>query len=156
MKGPGVTSGYYKKPEATAAAFDAQGWLCSGDLGRLDADGYITLLGRTKESYRCGGEQVLPSEIEDVLAHHPAVDQAHVVPVPDERMGEAGAAFIIARPGIPVTEQALVEFCGQRLARFKIPKYILFIQRDDVPVTATGRPRKFLLVERAKQQLGIG
>ena len=94
-RGPGVTAGYYNKPEATAEAFTADGWLLTGDLARMDADGYLTLAGRRKESYRCGGEQVLPSDIEDLLVTHPAVLQAHVVPVPDERMGEVGVACVV-------------------------------------------------------------
>ena len=100
-KGLGVTAGYYGKPEETAAAFTADGWLRTGDLGRIDADDYVTLVGRLKESYRCGGEQVLPSEIEDLLVTHPAVLQAHVVPVPDERMGEVGVACVVLRKAPP-------------------------------------------------------
>ena len=106
-KGPGVTAGYYNKPEATAAAFTADGWLRTGDLGRIDADGYITLVGRSKESYRCGGEQVLPTEIEDLLTTHPEVLQAHVVPVPDARMGEVGVAFVVVQPGAQVSATEL-------------------------------------------------
>ena len=78
-KGPGVTRGYYKKPEETALAFDSDGWFRTGDLGRFDADGYLALAGRLKETYRCGGEQVMPVEVEDVLTSHAAVLQAHVV-----------------------------------------------------------------------------
>lgn len=153
-KGPGVTRGYYDKPEATAQAFDSEGWLHTGDLGRIDADGYLTLVGRVKESYRCGGEQVTPSEIEDVLMIHPAVLQAHVAPIPDDRMGEVGVAFIVSRPGHALDAQALVDWCAARLARFKIPRHILPIEAEAVPLTASGRPRKFLLSQRALQDLG--
>ena len=96
-KGPGVTRGYYNKPQETSVAFTSDGWLHTGDLGRLDDDDYISLVGRLKESYRCGGEMVMPSEAEDVLMSHSAVLQAHVVPVPDERMGEIGVAFVVLR-----------------------------------------------------------
>lgn len=154
-KGPCVTGGYYRKPQETAAAFDADGWLHTGDLGRFDADGYLTLVGRLKESYRCGGEQVMPTEIEDVLVSHPAVQQAHVVPVPDRRMGETGAAFIVFRPGREATSEELVALCGERLARFKIPKYVLPIRAEDLPTTPSGRARKFLLSQRAIEQLGL-
>lgn len=154
-KGPGVTRGYYNKPDATAEAFDAEGWLHTGDLARIDADGYVTLVGRRKESYRCGGEQVMPTEIEDVLTSHPAVQQAHVVPVPDKRMGEAGAAYVVLNPQVPVKPEELIALCAERLARFKVPKYVLPIAAEDLPVTPSGRARKFLLVERAKQELGL-
>ncbi len=154
-RGIGVTRGYYRKPEATAEAFTSDGWLRTGDLGRLDADGYLTLDGRCKESYRCGGEQVLPTEVEDVLTAHPAVFQAYVVPVPDSRMGEVGVAWVVLRPQPVVTPQELVEFCAQRLARFKVPKHVLAIDAADVPTTPSGRARKFLLAEKALRELEL-
>jgi fatty-acyl-CoA synthase len=154
-KGPGVTRGYYKKPEATAEVFDSAGWLRTGDLGRIDADGYLTLVGRRKESYRCGGEQVIPTEVEDVLTSHPGVVEAHVVPVPDSRMGEVGVAYVVLRPEATVTPQELVEFTAQKLARFKVPKYVLPILADDLPRTPSGRARKFLLVQKAQEALQI-
>ncbi len=154
-KGPGVTRGYYKKPEATAEAFTADGWLRTGDLGRLDDEGYLTLVGRCKESYRCGGEQVIPSEIEDVLVTHPAVAQAHVVPVPDRRMGEVGVAFVVLRNGMAVDPARLVEHCSARLARFKVPVKVLSIAVEDLPTTPSGRVRKFLLIDKAVAALGL-
>lgn len=150
-----VTRGYYNKPEETARSFTADGWLRTGDLGRMLDDDYIELVGRTKESYRCGGEQVMPTEIEDVLTGHPAVLQAHVVPVPDARMGEAGVAYIVARPNVPVAAEELIGRCRDRLARFKVPKHVLFIAASDLPVTPSGRARKFLLAERARKELGL-
>ena len=154
-KGPGVTQGYYNRPDATAQAFDSEGWLHTGDLGRFDAEGYLTLAGRLKESYRCGGEQVLPTEIEDVLVSHPAVLQAHVVPVPDNKMGEAGAAFVVLRASPATTPEELIQLCADRLARFKVPKYVLPIAAEDLPTTPSGRARKFLLTQRAVGQLGL-
>ncbi len=154
-RGPGVTRGYYNKPDATAEAFDAEGWLHTGDLARFDADGYMTLVGRRKESYRCGGEQVMPTEIEDVLTAHPAVLQAHVVPVPDRRMGEAGAAYVVLRDGVPVAPDELIALCADRLARFKVPKYVLPIRAEDLPTTPSGRARKFLLTQRAIEELQL-
>ncbi len=153
--GPGVTPGYYNNPEATAAAFTADGWLHTGDLARIDGDGYLTLEGRLKESYRCGGETVLPGDAESQLLLHPSVLQAHVVPVPDERMGDVGAAFIVLRPGAEFDEQALIEHCRSRLARFKVPKYVLPITAEAIPVTPSGRPRKFLLTRIAIEKLGL-
>lgn len=152
-KGPGVTAGYYKKPEATSAAFDSDGWLKTGDLGRIDDDGYITLVGRTKESFRCGGEQVLPTEIEDLLTTHPDVLQAHVVPIADERMGEVGVAFVVARAGASLDPAALRQLVADRLARFKVPRHVLVVTEADIPTTASGRARKFLLSEKAAAML---
>ena len=147
--GPGVTHGYWDKPEATAAAFTGDGWLRTGDLGMIDDEDYVHLVGRVKDCYRCGGEQVVPADIENLLLKHPSVAQALVVPVPDDRMGEAGAAFIVRRAGEPVTENELMELAAEHLAKFKVPKYVFFIDAADIPVTASGRPRKFLLSERA-------
>lgn len=148
-RGLGVTAGYYNKPEATAAAFTADGWLHTGDLGSLDAEGYLSLAGRLKESYRCGGEQVMPTEAEDLLVTHPAVVQAHVVPVPDERMGEVGVAFVVLRDTPPVQPDDLIAFCAERLARFKVPRHVLPIRAEDIPSTPSGRARKFLLAQMA-------
>ena len=152
-QGPGVTRGYYNKPAETAAAFTADGWLKTGDLGRIDADGYVTLLGRTKESYRCGGEQVLPSEVEDLLTSHPDVIQAHVVPLPDERMGEVGVAFVVPAPGAKLNPDALRDMVAARLARFKVPRHVLVIGVDEIPTTASGRARKFMLAELAQTKV---
>ncbi len=150
-----VAAGYYNKPDETKAAFDADGWLHTGDLGKFDGDGYMLLVGRLKETYRCGGEQVMPTEIEDLLVTHPSVLQAHVVPVPDDRMGETGAAFVVLRDAPAVTPDALTAFCMDRLARFKVPKYMLPISADDLPTTPSGRARKFLLSKRAIADLGL-
>jgi fatty-acyl-CoA synthase len=154
-KGPGVTRGYYNKPQETSAAFTSDGWLHTGDLGCLDDDDYISLVGRLKESYRCGGEMVMPTEAEDVLMSHSAVRQAHVVPVPDERMGEIGVAFVVLREQTTCETAELQSMCAERLARFKVPKHFLFISAQDVPVTPSGRARKFLLSNMAIQSLGL-
>ena len=148
-RGPGITSGYYNKPAETAAAFDDQGWFHSGDLGVFDADGYLSLVGRSKDLYRCGGEQVVPLEIENVLLTHPAVLQAHVVPKRHDRMGEVGVACIVLRPDAVASEDELRSFCADRLAKFKVPAHVLFMTIDQIPVTPSGRPRKFLLAQLA-------
>jgi fatty-acyl-CoA synthase len=155
MKGPCVTPGYYRKPEATAAARDSEGWFRTGDLGRIDADGYLLLVGRLKECYRCGGEQVIPLEVEEVLARHPSVLQAHVVAVPDARMGEVGVACVVLRESADVAPEVLVSHCSAQLARFKVPRHVLFVDAAEIPVTPTGRPRKFLLAELAARRLGL-
>ncbi|EED34280.1 acyl-CoA ligase [Luminiphilus syltensis NOR5-1B] len=155
MKGAGVTRGYYKKPEETATAFDDEGWFRTGDLGVVDPEGYIILKGRTKESYRCGGELVLPLEVEQVLITHSEVSDVHVVAIPDKRMGEVGVACVVAEHLPSVDESELIEFCRQRLARFKVPRHVVFIKPEELPTTATGRPRKFLLVEPVLKKLGL-
>ena len=154
-KGLGVTAGYYNNLEATAAAFGRDGWLRTGDLGRFDADGYLSLVGRSKESYRCGGEQVLPTEIEDLFTTLPDILQAQVVPIPDERMGEVGVAFIVPAPGTSVDVEALRALAIDRLARFKVPRHFLIVGESDIPTTASGRARKFLLAELAMKMLGL-
>ena len=155
MKGPCVTPGYYRRPEATAAARDGDGWFRTGDLGFIDRDGYLVLVGRLKECYRCGGEQVIPLEVEEVLCRHPAVSQAHVVSVPDERMGEVGVACIVPQDAAQVSPEELITHCAASLARFKVPRHVLFMSAAEIPVTPTGRPRKFLLAELAARRLGL-
>ncbi len=150
-KGVVVTKGYYKKPEETAAALTEEGWLHTGDLGKIDEQGYLLLTGRIKETYRCGGEMVMPKEIEDLLNTHPLVSQALVVGIPDFKMGEVGCVCVIPASNGQPDPQELIDFCAQRLARFKVPRYVLFVREGDIPVTATGRPQKFRLAEIAKR-----
>lgn len=150
-KGPGVTRGYYKNPDATSVAFDAEGWLHTGDLGHIDEEDYLVLVGRRKESYRCGGELVLPTEVEDLLTSHPLVEQAHVIPLPDDRMGEVGVAFVVTTTGAEVTPDELLAMVGERLARFKVPRHLFIVEAGFIPTTASGRARKFLLAEKARQ-----
>ena len=152
-RGPIITPGYYNKPEETAAALTADGWLRTGDLGRVEADGTVTLTGRLKETFRCGGEQVMPKEIEDLLTTHPAVELAHLVGVPDERMGEIGCACVILRDGEMVSAGELIGYCAENLARFKVPRHVLFIDAKEVPVSATGKVQKFALVQWAVARL---
>jgi fatty-acyl-CoA synthase len=155
VRGPIVTTGYYKKDEETRAAFNAEGWLHTGDVGEITADGYLTLTGRLKETYRCGGEMVMPREIEDLLNEHPLVAQALVVGLPDMKMGEVGCACVVpAGHGRP-DPQELIDFCASRLARFKVPRHIVFLSADEVPLTATGRAQKFKLVELVKGRLSL-
>ena len=155
VRGPIVTHGYYNKPDETRAAFTEDGWFRTGDLGYIDGQGYLVLTGRKKESYRCGGELVVPSEIEAVLAGHPDVISAHVVGVPDPRMGEVGCAWVVPGPHEPDPD-ALIAYCAGRLARFKVPRNVLLADEEDIPRTATGRVQKFVLVDRAVEILSRG
>lgn len=155
-RSPLATSGYFALPELTAALFLEGGWLRSGDLGRVLANGHIQLTGRSKELYKSGGELVAPKEVEDVLAAHDGVAQAYVIGVPDERWGEIGAAWIIRSDGSKVGEQELISWCQERLAKFKWPRHVFFFTAADLPTTPTGKVQKFELVERARRALANG
>jgi fatty-acyl-CoA synthase len=155
VRGPIVTKEYYRKPDETRAVMTNDGWLRTGDLGTL-TDGFIKLTGRIKESYRCGGEQVLPSEVELVIEQHPAVDAALLVGVPDDRMGEVGFAFVVLQNGATATEDELIEFCHERMARFKVPAHLMFTNDEALPRTVTGKIQKFVLAETASQLLAQG
>jgi fatty-acyl-CoA synthase len=113
------------------------------------------LTGRAKELYKCGGELVMPGEVEGRLTRLAEVAQAHVVGVPDERMGEVGCAWIVPAEGASPTPEALVDYCRSELARFKVPKHVLFTTPDQLPLTASGKVQKFKLAERAAQELGL-
>jgi fatty-acyl-CoA synthase len=144
MRGPGITPGYWKRPEATARALTPDGWLKSGDLGRRDNDGAMHIVGRSKEMYISGAENIYPAEIENVLARHPAVLEAAVVGVPDEQWGEVGRAYVQLRPGAHAPPAAEFEqFCRAALAAYKVPKTFVFV--EDMPRTAAGKVRKHLL-----------
>ncbi len=121
--GPGVFAGYFRDPAATAAVL-AGGWLRTGDLVERDAEGYIKVVDRLKDIYISGGENVAPAEVEAALLTHPAVAQAAVVGVEDERWGESGMAFVVVRPGMATDEQELLDHCSSQLARFKVPARI--------------------------------
>jgi fatty-acyl-CoA synthase len=153
-KGANITPGYYNKPEETAAAFTDDGWLRTGDIGVLDEDGYIRLTGRIKESYRCGGEMVMPREVELIINEHPAVDESHVVGLPHERMGEIGCACVVLRPDAePPDPDELIDLCAKQLAKFKVPRHVVFVAAGELPLTATGRVQKFKLAELARRRL---
>ena len=152
-KGPIVTAGYYRKPEETAAAFTSDGWLHTGDLGKVTADGYLTLTGRLKESYRCGGEMVMPREIEALVETLAEVELALAVGVPDIRMGDVGCLCVVPAAGAIPDPEALIAFCAERLARFKVPRHVLFFAANEIPMTSTGRPQKVRLAQVARERL---
>jgi len=141
---------YFRDPEATRAAIDEDGWFHSGDLIRLDAEGRLSFVGRLKDMLKVGGENVSPAEIEDVLAAHPAVQIVNVVAAPDARYGEVAAAFVELRPGAEAGERELIEFCLGRIATFKVPRYVRFV--DAWPMSGT-KVRKHELRERIAGEL---
>ena len=152
-RGPIVTQGYYKKPEETAACFTPDGWFKTGDVGRVDADGFLSLTGRIKETYRCGGEMVIPREIEELIDQHPRVAQALAVGVPDPKMGEIGCLCIVPKAGDRPDPAELLALCAEKLAKFKVPRLVLFFEASEIPVTATGRPQKLRLAAIARERL---
>jgi fatty-acyl-CoA synthase len=152
-RGPVATSGYYAKPKETADLLLADGWVRSGDLGRIRPDGYIELTGRSKELYKSGGELVSPKEIEELLTSQEAVAQAYVVGVPNERWGEIGCAWIVRTPDASLNEEQVIALAKDRLARFKVPKHVFFLDAAELPTTATGKVQKFQLVAMAKRRL---
>lgn len=137
VRGPHVCAGYWNRLEETAKAIDKEGWLRTGDLARRDAEGYYTIVGRSKDMIISGGENIYPAEVESVLHAHPAVAEATLIGVPDARWGEVGRAIIVLQKESRVTAEELTEFCRSRLARFKIPKSFVFL--DDLPKTAAGK-----------------
>ena len=153
--GPTHMIGYWDKPEETARALRG-GWVYSGDLGLVQPDGYLRVTGRSKELYKSGGELVMPKEIEDLLTSHPGVSQAYVVAIADERWGDAGCAWIVPEPGAQVTADELLALCKDKLARFKVPKHVLFTEPAALPTTATGKVQKFRLAQLAADQISAG
>jgi len=152
-RGYNVMKGYYKMPEATAAAIDADGWLHSGDIGTVDEDGYYRITGRIKDMIIRGGENIYPREIEEFLYTMPGIEDAQVVGVPDAKYGEVVGAFVRLKAGIDMTEGDVQEFCRARMARYKAPKYVFFV--DAFPMTASGKIQKYILRDMAAEQLGL-
>jgi fatty-acyl-CoA synthase len=141
-----VMNGYWREPEATERTIEAGGWLCSGDLARMDADGYISITGRAKEMIIRGGENIYPAELEDALRRIDGVADASVVGVADERYGEQVAAFVRLRDGVSLTPEEIRAQMTERVARFKIPRYIEIV--DEYPTTPSGKVQKFKLREQ--------
>lgn len=144
FSGLGITPGYYRRPEATADAFSEDGWLRSGDLGRQDEDGYYYIVGRLKDMYISGGENVYAAEVEGQLAGHPGVLEAAVIGIADEKWGEVGCAYLSRQPDKPSpSDTELASFCKKHMAAYKTPKYFIWV--DGFARTAAGKIQKHLL-----------
>ncbi|MDQ1497903.1 MAG: malonyl-CoA/methylmalonyl-CoA synthetase, partial [Actinomycetota bacterium] len=138
LRGPNVFGGYWGRPEETAAAFTADGWFRTGDIGQHDADGYLRLVGRARELIITGGLNVYPREVEDVLREHPAVADVAVAGIPDAEWGEVVTAWIVpTRSGAPPPDAELLGFAAERLARFKCPRRVVVV--DALPRNALGK-----------------
>jgi fatty-acyl-CoA synthase len=146
LRGPHLSKGYWNNPQETRAALDEDGWFRTGDLARCDAEGFFYLVGRRKEMFISGGENVYPAEIEQVLLSHPAIQDAAVIGVPDSKWGEVGVAYLVARTQGRVAPEKILEFIGLRLARYKLPKLIWFL--DALPRNASGKIIKDELLAR--------
>lgn len=153
VKGYLLMQGYYLMPEKTAETIDVQGWLHTGDLGTMDKNGYVRVIGRLKDMIIRGGENLYPVEIEEFLLQHESIEQAAVVAVPDEYMGEEAAAVLRLVEGSSLDEAVLRDYCRARISRHKVPKYFLFV--DEFPLTASGKFRKNVLREVALKMLGL-
>jgi fatty-acyl-CoA synthase len=151
-RGYSVMKGYWNDPERTADAV-RDGWMHTGDLATLDAEGYCNIVGRVKDMVIRGGENVYPREVEEFLFRHPKVAAVQVFGLPDARYGEELCAWVITKPGQACTEDEIRAFCSDQIAHYKIPRYIRFVQ--ELPVTVTGKPQKFVMREAMMRELGL-
>jgi fatty-acyl-CoA synthase len=152
-RGYPVMLGYWNDPDRTAEAIDAAGWMHSGDLATMDDDGYVKVVGRIKDMIIRGGENVYPREVEEFLHAHPAIADVQVIGVPDDRYGEQLMAWIVPRQGASLSEDEVREFCRGKIAHFKVPHYVKFV--DGFPMTVTGKVQKFKMREQAIDELGL-
>jgi len=152
-RGYAVMQGYWEDPKRTAETVDAEGWLHSGDLGVMDAEGYVSVVGRLKDMIIRGGENIYPREIEEFLFTHPDIQDAKVIGVPDPKYGEEVCAWVQLREGAELTEQQIQAFCKDHIAYFKVPRYVRLV--EEFPMTVTGKVQKFKMREAMVEELGL-
>ena len=152
-KGYNIMKGYYKMPEATAAAIDENGWLHTGDLARRDENGYYKITGRIKDMIIRGGENIYPKEIEDFIYTHPKVSDVQVIGVPDKQYGEEIMACVVLKPGEAMTEEELKDYVASHMAKHKVPRYVDFV--DSFPMNAAGKILKYKMREQAVEKLNL-
>jgi len=152
-RGYSVMLGYWDDDGATRAAIDTANWMHTGDLAVMDNEGYLNIVGRIKDMIIRGGENIYPREIEEFLYAHPAIADVQVVGIPDERYGEVVCAWIVAKEGAGLSEDEVVAFCQGRIARFKIPHHVRFV--DEFPMTVTGKIQKFRIREIECAERGL-
>jgi len=147
-----VMKGYWNDPDRTAESIQ-RGWMHTGDLATIDAEGFCRITGRSKDMLIRGGENVYPAEVEEFLTTHPDISQAQVFGLPDPKYGEEVATWVILRPGASMTEDALRDFCRGKIAHYKVPRYIRFV--TEMPMTVTGKPQKFIMRDKMMADLGL-
>ena len=152
-RGYSVMKGYWDDDAKTHEAVDAEGWMHTGDLATIDAEGYCNIVGRVKDMVIRGGENVYPREVEEFLYRHPKIREVQVFGIPDEKFGEELCAWIVLKPGQIVSEQEIKAFCSGQIAHYKVPRYIRF--RTELPMTVTGKPQKYLMREAMVAELGL-
>jgi fatty-acyl-CoA synthase len=152
-RGYSVMLGYWDDPDRTAEAVDPEGWMHTGDLATIDAEGYGNIVGRLKDMVIRGGENVYPREVEEFLYRHPKVEDVTVVGVPDDRYGEELCAWIRLKPGESADAEEIAAFCRGEIAHYKIPRYISFV--DAFPMTVTGKIQKFMIRDQMIKDLGL-
>ena len=147
VRGYNVTQGYFNNPQATQEAIDSDGWLHTGDIGILDSNGYIKITDRSKDMFIVGGFNAYPAEIENILCDHPAISQAAVIGIDDERMGEVAKAFVVLKPNQDLDTASLLEWSKENMANYKVPRAIEFVK--ELPTNAAGKVMKYLLKEES-------
>ncbi len=157
VRGWNVMKGYYKNDAANATVFTPDGWLRTGDLGVLGDDGRLSMVGRLKDVFRVGGENVAPAEVEEVLLAHAAVASAQVIGVPDARLGEVAAAYVTLKSGANAAEDELIAWCKSRCANFRVPRYLRVVADfETIGMTGSGKVQKTKLREHALREFGLG
>ncbi len=152
-RGYNIMKGYYKMPEATAAAIDSDGWLHTGDLARRTSEGYYKITGRIKDMIIRGGENIYPKEIEDFMYTHPKVKDVQVIGVPDKQYGEEVMACVILKEGVVISEEELKDYVRANMAKHKVPRYIRFV--SEFPMNAAGKILKYKMRESAIELLNL-
>ncbi|MGH7340481.1 MAG: AMP-binding enzyme, partial [Candidatus Rokuibacteriota bacterium] len=152
-RGYSVMLGYWDNDEATRAAIDPARWMHTGDLATMDDEGYLNIVGRIKDMIIRGGENVYPREIEEFLYSHPKIEDVQVIGVPDEKFGEEIMAWVKLREGQTADAEEIREYCRGKIAHYKIPRYVRFV--DAFPMTVTGKVQKFVMREESVKALGL-
>jgi fatty-acyl-CoA synthase len=152
-RGYSVMLGYWRQPDKTAEAIDAARWMHTGDLAVMDDDGYLSITGRIKDMVIRGGENIYPREIEEFLYTHPAIKDVQVIGVPDEKFGEELCAWVVLHDGAEANADAIQDFCRGKIAHYKIPRYIRFV--DGWPMTISGKVQKYKMREESIRVLGL-
>jgi long-chain acyl-CoA synthetase len=154
LRGPQVMSGYWNRPDETAKTITPDGWLRTGDIAHMDADGYFYIVDRLKDIIIASGFNIVPREVEEVLFEHPKVQEAVVAGVPDSYRGETVKAYVVLKPGETATSEEIRSFCKERLAPYKVPTQVEF--RSELPKTNVGKFLRRVLVEEERKKLSTG